>query len=69
MTTLSDEDLQTLESCPDERAWDAACNEIKKKYGGYPSDWYLKVIAGGMFKRLEAKWNKPGVFDIAFKTF
>lgn len=66
---LADEDIQKLELCPNEKAWDDACAEIKRKYGGYPADWYSKVIAGGMFKRLEAKWGKPDAFDIKIGGF
>ena len=68
MSTLTAEELQKIEDCPGEVEWNQLCLDIKKAHGGYPADWFIKVIAGGVFQRLEAKWNKPGAFGITLGT-
>ncbi len=68
---LTQEELQELENCPNDDAWDALCDKIKKaRGGGYPRDWWRTVFAkGGIAERLTKKWNNPTAFNIEMVTF
>jgi hypothetical protein len=57
MAKITDEDLGKLENTKSDVEWDAVCDAIKKKYGGYPENWYPKVILSGFAARVAAKWG------------
>ncbi len=47
---LDDKDMQGLKAAAaaGEVAWNAECDKIKAKHGGYPRDWFEKVILSGI---------------------
>lgn len=65
---LTDQEIATLEACPNSDAWNDACLAIKSARGGhYPPDWYAKVLApGGISSRLQVKWNDPTAFNLHY---
>jgi hypothetical protein len=64
---LTDAELARLEACKSDDDWNQACLDVKKAHGGgYPSDWYAKVIATGLVKRVAESWG--GSADISLVT-
>lgn len=58
METLTDAELALLEGAKSELDWDAACDLVKKaRGGGYPRDWFAKVLQSGLAKRVSARWG------------
>jgi len=57
-TDLTGAELKTLEACQTATDWSRACDAIKLAHGGgYPTDWYAKVIQSGMANRIAARWG------------
>jgi hypothetical protein len=52
MSTLTDANMTALEACASEEEWNSLCLAIKKEHGGYPSDWFPRVLGSGMMKRI-----------------
>ena len=53
--TLTKEEIEKLEACQTSTEWKDACDAVKAARGGsYPSDWYAKVIAGGLGAKVTA---------------
>lgn len=48
MSTMAAKDFALLRSCRTEREWNDACATIKSAHGGYPADWYAKVVLSGL---------------------
>jgi hypothetical protein len=64
-TMLTDDEVALLDACEDPRAWNAAVAQIKKAHGGYPPDWYERVLApGGVRDRLKDKWGDPHALEV-----
>lgn len=59
-----------LEGCATPDEWNVACAAVKRaREGGYPSDWYPRVLApGGISDRLKARWKDPHAFDITLRS-
>lgn len=57
--TVSESDLTELGGTKNEPEWNAICDRVKKRCGGYPPDWYGKVVASGLLARTAASWGKP----------
>jgi len=56
---MTEEQIQQLLSTKSETEWNAVCDEIKRAHSGdYPSDWYTRVIIGGVINIAKANWNK-----------
>jgi hypothetical protein len=51
--------LNRLRYSKSEEEWNFICDEMKKEYGGYPEDWYQKVIRSGLIIETQMFWNKP----------
>ncbi len=63
---ITPEEVQTLEACTNEEAWNAACSEIKRaRGGGYPTDWWPKVKMSGMMARITARFGKDDKLHMA----
>jgi hypothetical protein len=54
---LTQAELDKLNSANTEDAWNAACDEIKAAHGGYPPDWYPRVVMGGIMDRAQARFR------------
>ena len=49
-------ELDSLEACQNERAWNSAVDAIKHaRSGGYPPDWWAKVAMSGMMARVTGR--------------
>ena len=66
---ITEEELNMLEKTASEAEWNAACDQIKIKYGGYPQDWFAKVNMSGLMARVARRWNKPDAFDLKITTY
>ena len=53
---MTEELLNRLRNTRSEREWGAICDEIKKN-GGYPADWYAKVVLSGLMHRTSQSWR------------
>ena len=53
---LSAEDLKSLEAAKSASEWNRICDDIKRKYNDYPSDWFEKVVLSGLADRTQATW-------------
>lgn len=47
-TLLLPSELLQLQMSKTEDEWNAVCDRVKARCGGYPSDWYAKVIQSGV---------------------
>jgi hypothetical protein len=61
ITMLSNDELKLLESAKTDEEWNSACSTIKSHHGGgYPRDWYAKVIASGLAARVASQFGQTG---------
>jgi hypothetical protein len=61
---ITDAELEQLRSAKNEIEWNAACDAVKKAHGGYPHDWFLKVMISGLAAEVAKNWGRPDAFDI-----
>ena len=54
---MTEEELVELSQTKSEKSWGALCDKVKAKYGGYPNDWYAKVIRSGLLLRVSKNWE------------
>ena len=55
---LTDEELKMLEAANTADEWSDACLKVKQAHGGgYPSDWYQRVIKGGVLASFGQRSN------------
>lgn len=55
---MTQDELTNLESCKSEKEWNTVCDEVKAAHGGYPSDWYAKVVMSGLMARVAARFGR-----------
>ncbi len=55
--TMTENDLNRLKATKSESEWNALCDEIKNKNGGYPSDWFAKVVLSGLMASAQNNWK------------
>lgn len=48
MSKITEKELNKLESAKTKKDWNDTCDEIQKNHGGFPSDWYGKVLSGAL---------------------
>lgn len=49
---LEDKELEALAATTSEQEWNDVCDAVKANHGGYPSDWFSKVILSGLMASL-----------------
>lgn len=54
---ISSEFLERFRQARSAKEWNALCDEVKLTYGGYPSDWYEKVMASGLAATVQMGWQ------------
>jgi len=57
---MTEEQMQSLESCRTAIEWRKACDEIKASSPSkvcYPDDWFEKVVQSGLMDRVTARWG------------
>ena len=62
---LTVENMTMLGNATTEEKWNAACDAIKREHGGYPADWYEKVIATGLLKRTLAVFGASDAVTVS----
>lgn len=65
---ITNEELAALEATKNETEWNNTCDAIKAAHGGYPADWWPKVMMSGLAARVAQKWGKPDAFEIKVET-
>lgn len=45
---LEDKELEALKATKSEQEWNDLCDAIKENHGGYPADWFPKVLLIGL---------------------
>lgn len=58
MEKLTQEELDALKASKSEEEWNTLCDGVKKAHGGYPGDWFAKVIISGLLNKTAANWKK-----------
>lgn len=53
---MTEEEIKQFENSTNEQHWNQLCDAIKRKYGGYPQNWYASIILSGVAARAKAKW-------------
>lgn len=61
---ITQEELDRLRSSKNEEEWNAACDAIKKAHGGYPHDWWAKVMQSGLAAQVADNWGQPDAFEL-----
>lgn len=65
MSLITQEELDRLSNTKNESEWNDACDAIKKAHnGGYPSDWWAKVMQSGLAAKVAVKWGQPDAFEL-----
>jgi len=55
---ITEQEIAMLEGCNSAEDWKRATMAVKEARGGaYPPDWYEKVIAEGLGRRVSQKWG------------
>lgn len=58
MHNLTDDELNKLSTSNSEQEWNKVCDEVKDaRSGGYPPDWYQKVLASGLATQKQLDWQ------------
>lgn len=68
MSTLTPENMNTLNACQSDDDWNNTVAAIKKEHGGYPSDWYEKMLATGLMDKIVGRFGKAGFSVQSFGT-
>lgn len=68
MSTLTPENMKTLNACQCDEDWNTAVENIKKEHGGYPSDWYAKMLATGLMDKIVGRFGRAGFGITSFGT-
>lgn len=56
---LTNEEFEALKNSKNQTEWADLCDKIKHaRSGGYPSDWYVKIIMSGLAMKTKASWQK-----------
>jgi len=56
--------VELLKASKSDKEWNAACDAIKEANGGYPSWWYMVVIAQRLPQEVAAKWQGDGSLHV-----
>ena len=58
MSNITEEELVKLSETKCNNDWSEVCDDIKSAHGGeYPSDWFAKVMLGGVAAAARARWG------------
>jgi hypothetical protein len=68
MSNLTDTNMKTLNACQCDEDWNTAVKNIKKEHGGYPSDWYARMLATGLMDKITGRFGKAGFAITAFSS-
>jgi len=49
--------VELMKSSKSEKEWNANCNLVKSKCGGYPSFWYGAIVISGVASKTAATWG------------
>lgn len=56
---LTDDEFDRLLACRTEEEWNRMCDSIKAvRDGGYPTDWWPRVVKSGMMSRVSRTWAR-----------
>ena len=59
LESLTNEEINKLESAKSAAEWNQVCNEVKRARGGeYPLDWFKRVIQSGLMASASSQWEK-----------
>ena len=64
MALLTQEDIESFESCTSEIEWNDKCDAIKLKYSGYPTNWYSEMIMSGRATRILGSFGKSAKIQV-----
>lgn len=53
---MTEELLNRLRNTKSEQEWNSICDEVKRN-GGYPADWFAKVILSGLASKAQKSWS------------
>jgi hypothetical protein len=54
---MTDDEVAEFENATSEAHWNDLCDKIKSKYGGYPTNWYARIMLGGVAARAQSRWR------------
>lgn len=57
MANMSAEEIAQFEATTSEAEWNDLCDQLKKKHGGYPADWFLQMMLSGRANRIASSWK------------
>ena len=49
--------VNLMKSSKSEEEWNANCDLVRKKCGGYPSFWYSAIVLSGVLSQTAALWE------------
>lgn len=58
MSTITQEELSRLATTVNASEWNAICDAVKKAHGGYPDDWYKRVVLSGLARAAELRQGR-----------
>jgi len=54
---MTEEQIEMMKSSATEVEWNANVGKVKATHGGYPTDWYEKIVLSGVMKMTVAKFG------------
>lgn len=55
---MTNEEVQQFRETKTEDEWNDLCDTIKHRYGGYPADWFQKIVISGVMAEAKLNWSK-----------
>lgn len=68
MSKLTPENMTTLNACQCDEDWNGAVAALKREHGGYPEDWYEKMLATGLMDKIVGRFGRAGFGITSFGT-
>ncbi len=66
---LTESEFAALNACQSADEWSAAVADVKKaRDGGYPPDWYERMLKTGLADEINGRWGRAGFGLTSFKT-
>lgn len=62
---MTDDEVQMMKSSRTEEQWNENCDAVKKAHGGYPADWYKKIVMSGVLRETASAFGSDGEIEIA----
>lgn len=64
MANMTAAEIEMMRGSKTEAEWNANCNTVKTAHGGYPADWFTKIIMSGLMAATAAKFGSTDKIQV-----